>query len=331
MQETLPSHSTGKTKQINLKIFTDHYKITSMNRISKLIVTIRKYVSILKWIIRDLFIYFRWSSIKALGSGIIGLSALASTIGFTIYYLKLLENDKKILIFDAEFYVRSSPLIFSAFTVLILFSMIVSSLLQYYSIRTIYDIRKNYEIFCAKRALNIITSSFDLKIPNFLGLTEDKSLLRIIRGDSSYCGRIVQMVLEGITPGFTFIVALCPLLVHNWALTVCISLFLIFSTFFHFKNNVHAANMSSLKENEMGNYTREFVNLIRQIINLGLNYNKKHNFLDQYFMVGATQRYWYALQSRRVVTEKGKLISNIFNSLIFFIVIGILGTTDFPL
>lgn len=289
--------------------------------IKNFINTIRSYTAIIKWIIRDLFVYLKWPSIKALSAGIIGVTTLVGAIGITIYYIKLLENNEKIVIFNIDYNVSSSLTVLIIFAIFVLFSMLTSSVLQYYSRKKIYEIRKDYDIFCSKRALNIIMSSVNLRIPKIAGLPEEKSILRIVRGDASYCGRIIQMVLEGITPGITFIVALAPLISINFVLTVCIGLLLIFSIFFHYRNNIHGARMSSIREDEIGGATKEFIWLIRQIINLGLNHRENYSFIDKHFLLGATQRFWKAIQARRITTEKSKLISNIFFSIIFFILI----------
>lgn len=297
------------------------------NRINtiKFYENIKRYFLLYKWIFFDTIGRFKFDAILTLASGTLGVFSQVSAIGISIYYMRILENNKSLTILKHEVDVGSSVIILVFFSCGILFSMVISSWLQYYHRQKVFNLRKEYEIFCAKRALKLISKNYFIKVPEIQKLPVEKRLLRVTRGDSSFCGRVFQMLLEGVTPFITFIASVFTLFATKFNLTLLIILFLSLSIRFHFKNNKLGANSSTNIENNIAKATIDFLNLIKVCLNFRNKFNYFEPIIDRHYENGPTKLYWNSLQLRRIITEKSKLINNNLFAFIFFSIIIIFG------
>ena len=158
-----------------------------------------RYVGTLKSLFMDSVWRFKVQSVAILLSGFLGVTFQVAAIGQAIYYLRLLEKGKAISHFGYTFEPRSSLLFFVLFTAVVFISLLVSAWMIYFSRLKVNRLRRRYEEFCSKRALRSFAQGLRLSADGE-AFFNDRTILQTVRRDANFCGRTVQMLLEGKMP-----------------------------------------------------------------------------------------------------------------------------------
>lgn len=286
---------------------------------------IKKYQSVIAWILEDSILRFKKKVFLIVISGFLGVALQLQTIALVFYYAKSLETGKIISVLDYSINIRSSQLILIILGIIILISLILAAWLNYYSRNRLLKLWRIYEEFCAKRVFHILAEK-RLRLSFFYQeiIDDDTRLLKILRTDSRYCGRVLEIVLSIFTPTVTAIISIGALIYINPLLTVLLILPLTTTIFFWYRASREASNNASLLEQYSSNASTEYRSLIRwfkqDVYSLPTNYIENlYNYLEN------SRQFLDAFEGRLNSLAKSDLASNIFLAITIFMILMVLG------
>lgn len=286
---------------------------------------IKKYQSVIAWILQDSILRFKKKVFLIVISGFLGVALQLQTIALVFYYAKALETGKIINILDYNINIRDSKLILIALGIIILISLIIAAWLNYYSRNRLLKLWRIYEEFCAKRVFHILAEK-RLRLSFFYQeiIDDDTRLLKIVRTDSRYCGRVLEIVLSIFTPSVTAVISSGALIYINPLLTVLLILPLTITIFFWYRASRKASNNASLLEQYSSNSSTEYRSLIRwfkqDVYSLPTSYIENlYNHLEN------SRGFLDAFEGRLNSLAKSDLASNIFLAITIFIILMVLG------
>lgn len=307
---------------------TLHLGIETRNRFRDLGKKGLHYFSVLKLLFVDSVWRFKLQSLAILVTGFLGVSTQVAVIGQTIYYLRLLEKGEKLAAYGHSFDPKSSLFVFVLFAVGVFISLLVSSWLVYFSRKKGNNLRRKYEEFCSRRALLSFAKSLRFSTDGEAFCT-DRIVLRSVRRDANFCGRTVQKLVEAIIPCITFVVAIGVLFYTNVWLTVFILGVMVLSLSLQYRINIRGMNMSVLMETTIGQATVEKREIISRLGGLSVLPLDDGGWIERHFACGGTKKNLDAAESRRMATEKSKLISDLLLAVVLCLILLTIGVHTF--
>ena len=185
-----------------------------------------RYVELMRWIFVDSILRYPWKCTTIVGTGIIATVLEINAIGLVFYYGGLLSDGDSLDLMGTLHEARSSFSLLIAISIATFLSLLCSALLTWYSRLSTLRLRKIYELFCSKRALETISGGNLFPLDNQGNPLADSFINRITRMDARYCGRIMVAVLTGLAPLVIALVACIGLFVINPTLSLGIMVLL---------------------------------------------------------------------------------------------------------
>jgi len=289
--------------------------------------TFLQYCSILKSFMADSIWRFKRESFIILFTGFLGVSFQVWTIGLALYYARAMEKGETINLRIYEFNARTSVILLVLSGIAILFSLSFAAWLIYFSRINNLALRRKYEEFCSKRIFLLLSSHFNVWGLFAQGIDNDKALMKLVRKDARYCGKVVWMLLDIFIPVITFLVAVGALLYINSFLTLLIFVLLSISAIFLYKVNILAAKNSSLMEKFAKLSRKDYLQAIRCQKNIAVLPSNNGNNCDEnnFFSFGAPKKFLDAYIGRLKTLEYSQLISNIIFAVAVFLILLVLG------
>lgn len=269
---------------------------------------------------------FKKDSYIILLTGFFGASFQLWTIALAIYYARALEKGKIINLFGYEFQTRTSIILIFLLGMGVLFSLLLSAGLIYFSrIKTIALMRR-YEEFCIKRILFLFDSCTKIWVPPDQGFGNNRTIFRLVRTDSRNNGRVLGALFVVFSTIITLLMSVSILSYINIYLTCLMFVFFGISSFFQYRINIAGIRNSTLMEN----YTRDAMLEYNQIVNrqkcisIPLSWDELW-FERKIFSAGKIKQYIEAYIGRLKAVENSQFISNVLFAITIFVLLLALG------
>ena len=285
-----------------------------------------QYWPIFKWMILDSVWRFRGVATLILITGFLGVTFQVAAIGQAIQYAKVLESGEIVRFLGYEFEPRTSWELLLMLGGGILFSLLISAWLIYYSRTSTLKLCRRYEEFCAKRILVICGSELKFWMESEGTYGDERDFLKLSRTDARYCGLALRMILNAIIPAITFIVAFAALLYINLLLTFLIMVLVLISSGFLYKVNIASARSTSIMEKNSGKTAYEYNRIIQQQKGIAAPIQDIEAIFRNLFSSKNVKQYHNAFEGRFKAIENSKFVSNILIAVSTFVIFVILGS-----
>ena len=284
--------------------------------------SLTRYIITFRWLLTDSVWRFRLQFFMICMTSFLGILLQVGAFGQVLYYARLLEQGEKFNFIRQSFDVSSSIELFIVFVVSILFFLLLSSWLIYFSRSKIITLGRKYEEFCSKRIFLLLNSSFATGILDE-ATYDDKILYRLSTSDSRYCGRVLRIITNTFIPIITFAVNFLVLLYINFFLTLVVFILMTISLLFLYKINVKGATNSNLMEQ----YARKAATEKRQIIARQqlVATPLTAMSIERSFISGEQKRYLDAFEGKLQAVFKSEFVSNVFFAIIISVILLMLG------
>ena len=303
--------------------------ISVKEQFSSFLKTLHQYTELLRWLIIDSVWRFRGKVILMLVTGVLHVILQVQAIGLAIYYARAVDKGIVINILGRKLSARTSLELLFFYGLGVLVCLLISAFFGYYSRTRVLKLWRLYEEFCSKRIFLLSGSNLRFCLPLSQEYNNESNILRLVRSDARYCGRILGMFLYTIIPIITFLIAIAILFYINTFLTILIIVLMIISTIFLYKINRSGVSYST----SLHKYTREFGQEYRHIIKWqkGIVISSPLSELEFWleeniFRSGAVKQYLDAFEGRLRVVVESEFIGNIFFAIATCIVLISLGS-----
>ena len=289
--------------------------------------TIRKYIFVIHWLIKDSIIRYQKKILVIIASSFAGLVLQIQAIAVALLYSRAIERGGNFSILFLDFSdVRNSATALFVCATGVLASLLVSSWLVFFSRTRVLLLWREYEIYCSTRAIVLLSKTKSkIDIEN-LDPTDQGSLIRLVRTDAKYSGRALEIIINSIIPLFTVIISLATLFVVDFILTCVVALAVLISTFFLFQSNRLASDSSRSLENYASPSLRVYSQIIQWIHTSTHQFPRDAAWIrKKIFSSGDIKRSLDAFHGRLIALAKSELIGSINFSVVIFIIILILG------
>ncbi len=285
-----------------------------------------QYWPIFKWMIFDSVWRFRGVVTLILITGFLGVTFQVAAIGQAIRYAKLLESGEIVRFLGYEFEPRTSWELLLALGGGILFSLLISAWLIYYSRTNTNKLCRQYEEFCAKRILVICSSNMRFLMEPEGTHCDERDFLKLSRTDSRYCGLILRLILNAIIPAITFVLAFVVLLCINYLLTLLIMFIVFISSGFLYKVNIAGARSTSMMEKNSAKAALEYNRIIQQQKGISVPIQDNGEIFRSLFSSKNVKQYLNAYEGRFKAVESSQFVSNILIAVSTFVIFVVLGS-----
>lgn len=286
----------------------------------------KQFAHVVRVIFVDSLWRFRGCSFFVLSCSLLGVSAQASAIGVAAYYAKALSKGITVTIFNYSFVARESALLLTGCGLWLLIAFLLSAVFNYISERKSFRLRFLYQEHCSKRILHCLAANFFVWSPSKTLPGDFKSLMRLVRGDCVFSGRVARSLVSLIVPAVSTFLALCTLFYQEFWLTFLMIFLLSISIFFLYLANIHASQQSRLVEQNSPLASLIFKHLLLELLERPVITDAHRQRLETLFQGSSlVNTYNRALFSRMHSAAIGKLVSNVFISLTMFIILVIMG------
>jgi hypothetical protein len=285
-----------------------------------------QYWPVFKWMIFDSVWRFKGVATLILVAGFLGVTFQVAAIGQVIRYAKVLESGEIVRFLGYEFEPRTSWGLLLMLGGGILFSLLISAWLIYYSRTNTLKLCRRYEEFCTKRILVICGSELKFWMEPEGTYGDERDFLKLSRTDARYCGLALRMILNAIIPAITFVVAFAALLYINLLLTLLIMVLVLISSGFLYKVNIVGARSTSMMEENSGKTAQEYNRIIQQQKGISAPIQDSEAIFRNLFSSKTVKQYLNAFEGRFKAIENSQFVSNILIAVSTFVIFVILGS-----
>ena len=294
---------------------------------NRFIETIRQYGATLKMIAADSIWRFKKESFFILLAGFLGTSFQLLTIGLALYYAHALEKGGIIKLLGHEFQARTSIVLLFLLGTGVLFFLLLSAGLIYFSKTKTIALMRKYEEFCAKRIFSLFGSCIKVWTPPNQSFIDDRTISRIVRIDSRNNSRAMGILLVTVVPAITLLVSVCTLFYTNISLTCLMIVFFGIASFFQYKINIVGVRNSTRMENYVRGSALEYNQIIQRQKSISIPLSKNESWFEkEIFSSGKIKQYIDAYVGRLKVLETSHFVSNILFAITIFLLLLIMGT-----
>lgn len=286
----------------------------------------RRYLSLATWLAKDAVWRFRGSIISVVGIMGLGLLAQMGALGGALWYATALESGGTVQVFGTSVDPRAS------YGLLLLVALVVGGLLlassgALYKGRTrALELRKQYEIFCSGRVLELAA---DGRLPDYVDEgreVDGRLLMTLCRRDSRYCGRVLASLVASLIPGVAFIGSLIVLLYLYVGLSLVILLITGLAIWPLYRANVRGARGSQHAER----WAPETSQSYRRVIDWVMWSSLPAPLERGWSVAGLTssrgpRRHFSGYMERLVATERSRMVSGLLVAGVFIVVVAFFG------
>ncbi len=297
-----------------------------LKKFDSAIETSSKYSKIFKLLITDSLWRYKRETIQIVLAGFLGVFFQAQSIGLAVYYAQTLEKGEAITMLGQSFELRSSEINLFLCGIAVLLSLLVSTWLIYIFDMRSLKLNRMYEEFCSKRILSL--SGINLRFGTNSeknGIIDDKHLLRLARSDSRCCGYVLRLILNGVAPAITFIVATAVLFYINPFLSLLMIVMMGISLIFQYKISIYGAKNSSLMEKNAAQAAYEYQRIIYQQKWVAAPLPEHESWLEKVFTSTIVEKYIDAYIGRLKAPRSSQFVSNILLAVATFTIFLTLG------
>ena len=283
-----------------------------------------RFAATLRWMTIDALWRFRGSTLWILGGGLTALALQVGAIGLSAAYAHALEQGDPVAVFGRDYDARSSGTLLAMCGGAVLLLLLGSAWLAWMSRRHEVRLLSRYQEFCTRRALDWLGGPLFVLPVGSDAAYDARDVRRTVRGDAAFLGRAVRLLVAGVVPGVTFVLAGVTLLVLEPVITLVTIGVVLVSVAFLYRVNLAAAHSSHALEAQLPRVAKEMNHLMaglrdRSAPTIGAQE------LREPFASGGFRGYLDARDARMFAMERGRFVSNAFLAVVMFAVIVMLG------
>lgn len=301
------------------------YFVYILKKYDSVIETSSKYGKIFKLLITDSLWRYKGETIQIVLAGSLGVFFQAQAIGLAVYYAQTLEKGEAITMLGRSFELRSSEINLFLCGIAVLLSLLISTWLIYFFDMRSLKLNRMYEEFCSKRILSLSGINLRFGTNSENGIIDDKHLLRLARSDSRCCGYVLRLILNGVAPAITFIVATAVLFYINPFLSLLMLVMMGISLSFQYKISIYGAKNSSLMEKNATQAAYEYQRIIYQQKWVAASLPEHESWLEKVFTSTIVKEYIDAYIGRLRAPRSSQFVSNILFAVAIFTIFLTLG------
>lgn len=301
---------------------------SAQNLVRAFLRSLRTYLWILRRLLGDSLLRFKWDTLAILAAGLFGTLLFVGSMGQIILYARAFANNTTIDAFGWSLQPRS-PENFILFVLGVFVFWTTGALLIYNSNSRIFRLAGKYESFCAQRVCLILARLNGLVSPGGWATWNSRAVNTLLSSDPRFLGRTVCRLIKLFQPGCVLLFAMASLFYINAGLTVLICLTLSISLYLHYQNNRRGAfHHRSMEETGPGRSVT-----IRELKSFALR--KKNcpddfrRLLEERFRSGDLASNQVHFRERFLVIEKAVLLNNLTLITLLIEVLVILGRNAF--
>lgn len=292
------------------------------NVLSTFVTRAQRYAHLLRWIAVDSLWRYRGTSFLFLSAGMGGLVFQIAALGVAVIYAQMLEHGRVVTLLGRQVEARSEVGLLAVCGTGVLVALLLSAYLTYVSGVQSIRLRRRYQVFCSQRVLRLLASGFPVWPPPDKRQANLGEIMKLVRGDAAFHGRVAQMFIRAVVPAVTSILAVGVLLYLEWLSTLVVLLATLVSTVFHYRVSVAAAQGSRLMEQHAPQASRAYRERINVLRGSTVVSDTELTASDEaFFQSGGVRAFLDARDRRMRATESSKLVSNIFFAVIVFVVL----------
>jgi hypothetical protein len=286
---------------------------------------LRRYGDLARWLLADSAWRFKSSIVWILITGFLSVTVQVWAIGTVVYYARLLESGKPYRLLGFTFLPRSSPALLGVVAVTVLVSILLASLLIFYSQTKTISLARQYQDFCAERVLRLSAAGFGAWMPELNQPASDTLLLKIARSDGRFLGRGLMTIIGGFVPTLTAIVGLGALFLLNLPVTLLLVSIIAFSVLFHFRISVIGARHSKVTEDHTAAASAELRQVLRWHRDVAHPTPGPPWWQVRVLQEGRYRRYMDGYEGRLQAMTQSQMVSNVTFGVVLCILVALLG------
>ncbi len=287
-----------------------------LNRILQFTSILQRYVRIVRWILTDGLLKYKFRVTAAILAGTASGLLQASAVGQAIYYARLLEKGGTVSLLGFEFDPRTSVPLVCCVAGGVLAALVFAAIMEFFSRRQAIRINGLYEEFCSKRAIDTAAKSQVLHNSDKENVVLNERIIRrICHTDCRLSGRSLRILLWAVAPLTQLVVYTAIIFYMDYIATLAVLFFTICAVFFLFKINQSATSGSRLYEQSGPEAISEKAQILNQICTI-TQFGGRRDWIDRAYEGGQIKTNLFAYENRLAVVERSRLVTGILTAVI---------------
>lgn len=267
----------------------------------------RRYRTVVDWFARDAYGRFRGRLMLILAFSLLAMGGLMGALGIIFFYVRALEEGAVLAYGGYEFVVRESAFLLVAAATAGLLLFIASFAFRYLAILQALAIGREYESFCARRAIALIGAHGGRPEAR----TWEDEAGRLIKSDPRFCGRVARITVNMILPALAFAGTFTILIWLDPVLTLVMVVLLAAALPFLYVVNVRGARHSNAMEKRAKAATDRKRELVTLNAERGEPIDPESPEMARPFRKGPIARYLDAYVGRLRANHNSELVTNV--------------------
>ncbi|AQT69607.1 hypothetical protein STSP2_02801 [Anaerohalosphaera lusitana] len=280
----------------------------------------QRYAQIAGWIAKDGLLKYKVRAAATVVAGTMSGMLQAAALGQAVYYAKLLERGNTVAFFGFYFDPRKSLVLITIASIGVLITLLVSSLLQFFSRYQAIRINTIYEEFCVKRGIKTAANFQVLHSTNVSCPPDEKIVRRICHSDCRLAGRALRLLLWAVGPFTQLVIFVSILFYLDQIATIFAGLAALATGYFLYRINQSATADSRIYEDSGPGAATEKAQLIHQACSI-TQFGHVPSWYEDVYSNGQIDVNRKAYEARLSVTERSRLVVGILSAIIIGVAI----------
>ncbi|MDA8660019.1 hypothetical protein N9M01_07345 [Luminiphilus sp.] len=286
--------------------------------------TIVAYASFVRWVTLDSLWRFKARALMILAASALGVGFQVAVFGLLLVYARHFAVGDLIRVAGAQLDPRASWGLLALMGVAVTILLLLSAVFIYISQRGILRMGREYGEFCAKRVFRLLGGGGDLFSTMKGEGSVDSFLLRLVRSDSRFAGRVLRMLLALAIPTVTLFPAITVAFYLEPRLSLIIATLGSVFIVYQYRASRLAAYHSMRHEQFASAAAAEYRKLIQHYKHDAIP--NASSFMEERLFAGsAVRKQLDAYEGRLRSVENSRLVSGLFTSVIVGLILGIMG------
>lgn len=212
------------------------------------VATVKRYVVFVKWLLAISIFKNKMLFLVIVISGALGVLFQVNVFAMILYYARHFASGDLIELFGYTLNPRESPKLLLIFGILITLSLMLAYFFAYISNKYSLYMGRRIEEQLSKETLFMLGTSLNFVFEKGNLLSQERYILRLIRGDVRWANRVTIYLMRLMTPALTFLFAIIVLFYQEQELTFVLMVFIILFGYIQYKISINAAYYSRTHE-----------------------------------------------------------------------------------
>ena len=281
----------------------------AVSRLGAFGATLRRYVGVIGWIVRDGVWRYKKAAAMALAADFLGVTCQVGAIGQIVYYAQGLAKGTTIQVLGEGYAVRESVPLLILFGAGVFVALTVSGGMIYFSNTTILRVWRDYAGFCANRVFLLVAQRRSLAWTAGR-IASDRDVQYLASRDARFCSFALRVMLNAAIPTLTFLVAFATLVHLNLVLSLLLGVLVVAALPFIYRASESGA-LSSTAFEEYGEQVRkEQASMLRGLRGVAIPAGADDRWIRASLESDANRRHLEAFCHRIIVSQRSMVVIN---------------------